>query len=135
MHTGVWFKVFLSNTNNLHSIIWYQVFRSNTNNFSIVAWFLVFLSNTNMTNVLDCDIGVREIELQSWYYVSFRANSLEKKKPLSPEVIDLMVQLLLFFYKDDFVIKLAKKVDKSLKQRNQNLILRIIRFKVIIFIW
>ena len=46
MHT-VWYQVFLSNTNNLHTVLWYQVFLSNTNNLCTVLWYQVFLSNTN----------------------------------------------------------------------------------------
>ena len=45
--TVIWYQVFLSNTNNLHTILWYQVFLSNTNNLHTVIWYQVFLSNTN----------------------------------------------------------------------------------------
>ena len=60
--TVLWYKVFLSNPNNLHTVLWYQIFLSNTddlhlvlyqvflcntNNFHTVIGFQVFLSNTN----------------------------------------------------------------------------------------
>ena len=41
----LWFKVFLSNTNNLPTIVWFHVFLSNTNNLYTVVWFQVFLFN------------------------------------------------------------------------------------------
>ena len=34
----IWYKVFVSNTNNLHRFI-YQAFLFNTINFPIVVWF------------------------------------------------------------------------------------------------
>ena len=44
LHTVGWFQVFLPNTNNLYTIIWFQV----TIPFLVtVQWFLVFQLNTN----------------------------------------------------------------------------------------
>ena len=47
MLTLIWYQVFQSNTNNLHTLIQYEVFLSNTNNFHTVVWFQVFLFDTN----------------------------------------------------------------------------------------
>ena len=47
LHTDVWFQVFQLNTNNLHTDLWFQVFQSNTNNLHTYVWFQVSLSNTN----------------------------------------------------------------------------------------
>ena len=40
--------------------------------------FSKLLEGGVMVNVLDCEIVVREFELQSHYYVHFRANTLGK---------------------------------------------------------
>ena len=47
LHTTIRFQVFQSNTNNLHTDIWFQVFLSNKNDLHIILWFQVFLSNKN----------------------------------------------------------------------------------------
>ena len=39
----IWYQVFLSNTNKLHTGVWLQVFLSSTNNIYRVVWFQVFL--------------------------------------------------------------------------------------------
>ena len=45
-YTAIWYQVFLSNTNNLHTIIWFQVFSSNTDNLYSVLWFYVIDKNS-----------------------------------------------------------------------------------------
>ena len=35
--TVIWYLVFLSNANNLHTVVWFQVFLSNTNNYMVLS--------------------------------------------------------------------------------------------------
>ena len=55
-----------------------------------------------MANVLDCDIVIREFELQTRHYVHLRTNTLGKG--MSSPTMDPIVSLL-FFDKDGFGIK------------------------------
>ena len=47
-----------------------------------------------MANVLDCDIVVREFELQSCYYVHFRTNTLGKGEIFSRNETDDSTKML-----------------------------------------
>ena len=49
---AVWFQVFLSNTNNLHTAVWFQVFLSNTNNLHTDGTL------TGITTLVRVDLGV-----------------------------------------------------------------------------
>ena len=60
---------------------------------------------------IDCGLVISEFELQSRYYVHFRANTLGKgMNPLIPPAMGQILSLL-FFKKDDFGIKLPTEVD------------------------
>ena len=58
-----------------------------------------------MVKAMDCGIVVSEFELQSRYFVHFRANTLGKG--MNPIILPAMgwIVPLLFFYKDGFGIK------------------------------
>ena len=58
-----------------------------------------------MVKAMDCGIVVREFELQSHYYVHFRANTLVKgTNPLILPAMGWIVPLI-FFLEDGFGIK------------------------------
>ena len=59
-----------------------------------------------MVKAMDCGIVISEFELQSFYYVHIR-------KCMNPFIFPAMGQIVpsLFFYENDFGIKLLTKVD------------------------
>ena len=58
-----------------------------------------------IVKALDCDLNVSEFELQSFFYVHFRTNTLEKSMNLLIPAVSDKIVLLLFSFKDGFDIK------------------------------
>ena len=69
-----------------------------------------------MVKSMDCGIIVSEFELQSRYYVDFRANTLGKD--MNPLILSAMGYIvpLLFFYENGFSIK---KIDMPLNKETK----------------
>ena len=58
-----------------------------------------------VANVMDCNLIVSEFELQLFYYIHYRTNTLGKyMNSIVPPTMGQIVPLL-FFYKDGFGIK------------------------------
>ena len=69
-----------------------------------------------MAKLLDYDIVVNELEMQSLYYVHFQTNTLGKgMNPLIPPIMSWIV-LLQPFYKDGFDVKYLTKIGISLNK-------------------
>ena len=73
-----------------------------------------------MANVLDCDIAVNEFNIQSRYLEHFQTDTFRKGiTPLSPLPIIGKILPQLFFFKEDFTIKLALKFDIKLNKETE----------------
>ena len=80
----------------------------------------------------NCEIVLREFELQSRYYVHFRTNALAKgMNPFILPALNWIVPLL--FYKDGYGIKLPRKVGVSFNQTEATKICILIIFMLYSF--
>ena len=69
-----------------------------------------------MASVLDCNIAESKFKLQLHFYIHFWTNILEKSMDSLSSHPSYGLVPLLFFYKDDFGIKLFMNLDMPLNK-------------------
>ena len=70
-----------------------------------------------MANMLDCNILANEFELQSCFYIHFRANSLGKG--MNPLIHHLQLCVKMYDYSSTTRMTLALKIDMPLKKETK----------------